>query len=195
MAAMGTRMVVSAGLTAFSAKGYDRVDLDEIARLAGLDRSDVDEFFDGKIDLFMAVVQRVVLDIAAVTEPQPELAPERQLRTALERYVEWAREHADTYLAVHRNGPISHPQVRAMIEASRDMQTRRFLDILAPEVRDAPLVQLVVRGWVEQLVFCCLRWLETRAVDAEDLLDVLVDALFGGVAAATRVSADDPTDW
>ena len=140
------------------------------------------------------MVQRaheVLRELAAVTEPDPELPPEQRLRAAMAAYFAFAERNAVDYRALYEGETACDPGVRALVAGALARQAERLLAILAPDVRALEMVRFAVHGWFRFLVAVCLRWLDEPAVDRDDLSDLCVDTLFSSVAAATRAT---PTD-
>jgi hypothetical protein len=133
----------------------------------------------------------VVWGIARVTEPDASLEPEQRLRASMARYFAFAQEHAEDYRLLYEGDAATTPEVRALVDMALERQSDRLRAVLAPEVRDLPLVQLAVHGWMRFLAATCLRWLDDPSVGREALADLCVDTLFSAVASATRAGAGE----
>jgi len=136
-------------------------------------------------------VREVVRGIARVTEPDPALEPEQRLRASMAAYFAFAREHAEDYRLLYEGDAATAPEVRALVDAALEGQAERLRAVLAPEVRDLPLVGLAIHGWMRFLAATCLRWLDDPSIGREALADLCVDTLFSAVASATRAGAGD----
>jgi hypothetical protein len=132
-------------------------------------------------------------EIGTATEPDPALAPEQQLRSAMHAYFDVVERNAGAYRELYRDALSTDPGLQEFVEEALHRQAERLFALLAPDVRAREMVRLVVHGWFRFLIDACLRWLETRPVDRDALCDVLVDTLFSAVASATRAAA--PEDW
>jgi hypothetical protein len=133
-------------------------------------------------------------EIAAATEPDPSLAPEQQLRAAMDAYFAVIERNAGAYRELYRDALWTDPELQQLVDVSLERQAERLFAILAPDVRAHELVRLVVHGWFRFLIDACLRWLETRPVPRDVLAEVCVDTLFSAVASATR-TASATDEW
>ena len=93
--------ILDAALEVFGEHGLANAHLDEIARRAGISKGTIYLYFDGKDDLFRAVVQRtVVVEVERIARVQRAGTAELQLRHLLGDF--WAYVRTPSLQAVYR---------------------------------------------------------------------------------------------
>lgn len=178
------RQLIQLGMEMFSSRAYEDILIEEIAHQAGISRGLLYHYFPNKRDFYLAVSKAAVDEIRDLTEPDPSLPAIEQVRRALDVFLRKAKERSEGFLTAYRGALAADPEVRGLVEASRVFQSTRVLKALGR--RDpTPLLQLAVRGWVGLVQDVTAQWLQHRALDGEEVRDMLVATLEGAIAGAS----------
>jgi AcrR family transcriptional regulator len=176
------RQLLELGADLFARHGYERLSMARIAREAGISKALLFHYFPSKQAYFAATLEQAALELAALTRPDPALAPVDQLAASLDAYLVWVERHAGAYARLIRSvGAV--PEVRALVERVRDDTAGRILAGIASGDPTPPL-RAAVRGWLWFVDGAVLDWLEHRDLDRETLRALLLETLLGAVAAA-----------
>jgi AcrR family transcriptional regulator len=176
------RRLLELGADLFARHAYEELSLARIARAAGISKALLYHYFPSKQAYFAATLEQAALELAALTRPDPALAPVDQLAASLDAYLVWVERHAGAYARLIRSvGAV--PEVRALVERVRDDTAGRILAGIASGDPTPPL-RAAVRGWLWFVDGAVLDWLEHRDLDRETLRALLLETLLGAVAAA-----------
>lgn len=179
--------LLALGVNFLADHSLDALSMDELARRAGVSRALIFHYFESKQGMQRAVVTTARDSLQHATQPRPELPPRERIDDTLRRFAGFVREHRGTFLSLVRGTASGDPTVRSLVDESREFNAEQlrtaFIELGVPDTR---AVRLALRAWVSfaEEVFVSL------AVDdlADDtaLVDFLVRALNGAVAAATE---------
>ncbi len=145
-------MILEAALRLLSRHGISGVSMRAVAREANVALGLMHYYFDDKTSLIAAALRRVEEQDVAIVEPDPSLAPEERLRSALRRVADpefltveglslrlqlWALTQADeTFASINRRAQRRYQEgLAALIGAARPglserERERRALDIV-----------------------------------------------------------------
>jgi len=184
------RLVIDAARTVFAQQGYNGATIERVARDAGTPRSSVYELFDGKDELFIAVVadaaERFVRHLTtsfAESEPFELRAYVRHNFAAVFDLFENDPESVTVLLNAERGG--LEPPMRAVADTRR-----RVLAGIADRTRDrweqlgidigaaAEMLSLIYFGMAEAVA---VRQARGDGWDREALIDLLTEFTLGGL--------------
>ena len=122
--------IVTAAERLFTARGFDRVSMPEIATASGITAGAIYKHFDSKDDLFFEVVRRAVeaAEIPSTDLPQVVAAYTRPESTLLRRAA----------VEIH-HASAAHPKVRKMLRSSIDQRIGQLRDGIGEAQRDGRL--------------------------------------------------------
>jgi len=183
--------LVRLGIDLFAARSYDDVQIDELARAAGVSKGLLYHYFPTKRDFYVATVQEASRHLLELTATSPDMAPLDRARAGLEAYLNYVDAHAPAYAALMRGGIGSDPEVARIIDETRAAMCDRLLREL-PEIVETPLVRTAVRGWLGFCEATSLDWIERRAVSRDQVLDLMLEVLTSIVPILLRVGAPGP---
>jgi AcrR family transcriptional regulator len=176
------RRLLELGADLFARHAYEELSMARIARAAGISKALLYHYFPSKQAYFAATLEQAAVELAALTRPDPALAPVDQLAASLDAYLVWVERHAGAYARLIRSvGAV--PEVRALVERVRDDTAGRILAGIASGDPTPPL-RAAVRGWLWFVDGAVLDLLEHRDLDRETLRALLLETLLGAVAAA-----------
>jgi AcrR family transcriptional regulator len=165
------------GLSLFSARSYDAVSIDELAKAAGVSKGLLYHYFPTKRDLYVAGLRLASGRLLEQTAPDFTLAPEDRARRGLETYLDFVDRHGQAYVALMRGGIGSDPEVAEILEESRSTFVRRILSDVPPELAGG-LLPLALRGWLGFVEATAIEWITHRAATRDQVVRLLVPLLF-----------------
>lgn len=175
----------------FATRAYDEVSIDDIAREAGVSKGLLYHYFGGKRDFYVACVREAADQLLARTAMTASLPEPERAKAGLEAYLAFAEEHAGAYTALVRSGIGHDPEVLAILDAVRDEIVQRMLTEMG-FAEPRPVFRLAVRSWVGQVEAACLDWLVRPDVPRAALVQLLLGALHGTLAAAKAIDPEAP---
>jgi AcrR family transcriptional regulator len=175
------RRLLELGANLFAHHSYDELSMGRIAREAGISKALLYHYFPSKRAFFAATLAQAAAEVAARTEPDPELPPVDALAGSLDGFLGWIEENAAAYEKLMR-GASSVPEVKELIDRVRYETSARIATAL--EVERRPAGRAAVRGWLWFMDGAVLDWLEHRDLDRAGLRDLLMGTLDGALRAA-----------
>ena len=156
------------GLSLFGKKSYDEISIDEIAQRAGISKGLLYHYFPSKRDFYVAALSVAADELCAATELPPTGDPLADLRAALEAYLDYVERHAPAYVTLFRGGIGNDPDVRAIVDATRERLLERLLSRI--ETAKNPLIENAFRGYVGFVEAAVLDWIDRREVAREEVV-------------------------
>jgi AcrR family transcriptional regulator len=183
------RRLLLLGADLFARFSYDELSMARIAREAGISKALLYHYFPGKQAYFAATLEEKAAELAALTEPDPALAPREQLVSSLDAFLGWVEDNRAAYGKLVRSAA-AIPEVREVVDRVRDATSERILAGIAPGADPPPALRTAVRAWLWYMDGAILDWVEHGDVTREQLRNLLLGTLLGAVTAA---GADPPT--
>lgn len=176
------RQLIDLGLELLSRRPAEQVQVDDIARAAGISRGLLFHYFPSKRHFQLAVVSAAAEQLAAVTEPRPEWGgpgPE-VLRRGLEAFADYVDGHRRLYVGLVRGAAGADPALQAIFDRTRGLVVRRVLEGLGLDPATvAPTLRTAVRGWVGFVEESTLDRLTHGDPGRDELVGLQVAALVG----------------
>lgn len=173
------QQLLELGLELFASQTYDGLSIDEIARRAGISKGLLYHYFPSKRAFYIAAVTAAADQLLEETDidkhgagdtPDPE-----GVREVLRALLSYVSRHRAEYVFLIRGGVGSDPEVGEILEGTRQALLQRMLTRLARfGVVDDPPTRLRLRGWIGFLEASTLDWLQTRELDRDAFLELLV---------------------
>jgi AcrR family transcriptional regulator len=171
------RQLVALGMELFSARPYDAVSIDELAREAGISKGLLYHYFPTKRDFYLATVREAARQLLDRTATPQKMDPLERLRAGLDAYLDYVAEHGPAYSALLRSGIGADAEVAAVVDETRAAFVTRLLEGSPFDVR-GPLARVALRGCVGFVEAATLEWVEDRrGVKREALRELLVQVL------------------
>src|SRR5579871_4960099 len=166
------RQLVALGVDLFSARTYDEVSIDEVARAAGISKGLLYHYFPTKRDFYVATVREAAAQLIARTKTPDHMGAVDRLRAGLDAFFDYVTEHGTAYENLMRSGIGSDTEVAKILDETREAFSARLVEKL--EVR-TELARLSLRGWVGFVEATTLGWLGARdRVSREALRDMMM---------------------
>jgi len=180
------RQLVELGVKLFSARTYDEVSIDELARAAGISKGLLYHYFPTKRDFYVATVRDAAKDLLDRTFLPSDMGSLERLQGGLDAFLDYVADHGTAYMSLLRSGIGADLEVARIVDETRQAFSARLIEGL-PE-GPGPVMRLALRGWVGFVEAATVDWLgSARPIERAKLRDILVEVLFGVVQiAATR---------
>lgn len=176
------RRLVKLGGELFTRYAYDELSMAAIARKAKISKSLLYHYFPSKSEYFRATVSAAAAELAALTEPDPELAPLEALTASLDAFLTWIEENDESYAKLMQSAT-GASEVRDLVVDVRRQTGERLLEAIAPD-GPSPAVRTAVEGWLWFMDGACVDWLAHRDMTREELRNLLLGTLLGTLTAA-----------
>ncbi|MGI8749711.1 MAG: TetR/AcrR family transcriptional regulator [Thermoleophilaceae bacterium] len=176
------RRLLELGGRLFTAHAYDELSMSAIAREAGISKALLYHYFPSKSEYFRATVSAAAEELAALTEPDPDLAPLERLTASLDAFLTWIEENDEPYAKLMQSAT-GASEVRDLVVDVRRRTGARLLEAIAPE-GPTPAVRTAVEGWLWFMDGACVDWLAHRDMTREELRNLLLGTLLGTLTAA-----------
>ncbi len=166
---------------AFSARAYDDVSIDDLAREAKISKGLLYHYFPTKRDLYVAGLREIADELVArVTAVPTNLAPIERARAGLDAYLDHVQSHAKAFVSLMRGGIGSDPEVAQVIESVRARMAQQFFEgaPISPAIANDPRVHMVIRGWLGFVEAVSIDWCASPKLSRDALRELLVPILF-----------------
>jgi AcrR family transcriptional regulator len=185
------RQLVEAALPAFAERGYDAVELKEIAAEVGVTPNLIHHYFPGgKQDLYLEAVRLACAEVVEILDTDPAIDAETRMPANVSAYLSEALIPTPRYMLFMRSTRSPQPEVAAVGAEARD----RIISGVAFNnlgTTDPPSqVRAALIGVIGFLEACAQQWRELRIEDRQPLERLLVDvnlAALSSAGAAGRV--------
>jgi AcrR family transcriptional regulator len=178
------RQLLEAGARVFTDRSYDDASMAEVARAAGISKGLLYHYFPSKRDLFVATLEAAAAELQVLTQPDPSLPIPEQLQAALDAYLGWIDEHADSYAKLMESASGSD-DVRSYMAQVRAGTVERILEALV-KGGDPAAIRTALHGFLWFMDGACLDWLAHRDLTRDQLRDMLLTTFAGAIGAAVQ---------
>ena len=120
------RRLLELGAELFTRFAYDELSMAKIAKEAGISKALLYHYFPSKEAYFLATLEEKAAELAARTQPDPDLPPFEQLASSLDAYLGWIDENASSFDKMIRSS--GGPEVRAVLDRVRAETAQRIVD-------------------------------------------------------------------
>ena len=183
--------LLSLGRALFNTRTYDEISIDDIAGAAGISKGLLYHYFPSKRRFFVEAVRAGAAEMLTLTEPpESDAPPGDRLRIGLDAYLDYVEKNARAYAWLLRTGVGVDPEVREVIEETRQAVVDRIVQGVGVTT-PPPQFRIALRGWIGLVEAASLDWIEhDRDLGRDALRDLLIvplQALFVGVAPETTL--------
>ena len=178
--------LIELGVEMLATRRLDELSVELIASTAGISRGLLFHYFASKQEFHLEVARAAAAEMLRRTQPDPALAPVDALRAALSSFIDYVEENPDNYKSLVRGAASGDVDMRAIFDATRSTMAQRIIAVVAGQglAVDARTT-LAIHGWVGYVEECVVRWIDTRTLGRDELLDLLTKSLPAVVLAAT----------
>ncbi len=181
------------GVELFSRHPYDALTTDVIATEGSVSKGLLFHYFGSKRGFYIATIEQVADDLLAFVELQPGRPAAAAVLDAVERFLDFVRDHAAIYRALLRGGLGADPQSQSIVERVRWTIVQRVWALMAPDrvppaSPDTPLTTsqgLRLYGWVGTVEALSLAWIDHR-IERERIRTLMFESFAPVLAAWSR---------
>jgi len=176
--------ILEASVKIFAEKGFDSAKLDEIARVAGVAKGSIYNYYQSKDELYFSIIKQSFDELFASIDIEPELPFnfEDHFRGRLEKYYKFAQEHPNLFKMVFKGLARFDKEWSGQIRELFMKNIKRenaILENFLPQRKRSDEVVVVITSIVESVIF---NWLiEGQDADLTDRVDLIHDLLLGGI--------------
>ena len=143
------KQLIALGVNALADKPLEALTIESLAADAGVSRGLVFYYFNSKTGLHHEIVRAARDSLMRATEPKPELPPSDRLRDTLVRFVDYARDHRQTFYSLVRGAASGDETVREIVDEVRSAQAERLTTMFSElGVEPSARLHVVLRSWV-----------------------------------------------
>jgi AcrR family transcriptional regulator len=180
------RQLVALGHELFSARTYDEVSIDELARAAGISKGLLYHYFPTKRDFYIATVREAAQQLLDRTDTPRQMEMGDRLNAGIAAWLDYVSGHGPAFISLLRSGIGADVEVARIVDQTREAFLERLLEE-APIEKPSPIVRVALRGWVGLVESAAVEWLGSqRAVKREVLHAFLVETFLGIIQMAAK---------
>jgi AcrR family transcriptional regulator len=170
--------LIALGVEMLATRRLDELSVELIAKAAGISRGLLFHYFSSKQEFHIEVARAAAAEMIRRTEPDTDLSPVDALRGALTSFMDYVEENPDNYKSLVRGGASGDAAMRAIFDKTRSTMAQRVITVLGGlGLETNPRATLAIHGWVAYVEECVVRWIDTRTVERDQLLDMLTKSL------------------
>ncbi|SRR6266536_6268376 len=177
------RQVLAGAARAFARSGYAATSMEDVAAEAGISKLMLYRDFDGKRELYVAVLEGLRRRLAELVADDPEGGASRRGLQALFRA---AREQPDAFVLLFRHAA-REPEFAAYADQFLAAAVARAEERLARELPDPVLLRWSARVVTHTTIEAVIAWLQVG--------DPARDEAFLAALGATPVTQGPPPSW
>ncbi|MDT4916782.1 MAG: hypothetical protein QOH89_1482 [Pseudonocardiales bacterium] len=178
--------LIALGVEMLATRRLDELSVELIAKAAGISRGLLFHYFPSKQHFHLEVARAAAAEMIRRTEPDTSQSPVDALRGALSSFMDYVEENPDNYKSLVRGAASGDTKMRAIFDDTRSTMAQRILDVLTTMgLEVSPRLQLAIAGWVGYVEECVVRWIDTRTIDRDQLLEMLTKSLPAIALSAT----------
>ena len=183
------RQLIEIGLELFSHRSFDDISIDEIAEAAEISKGLLYHYFPSKRDFYIETLRTAAAQLLAMAAGDAIAVSDDPVRDGLDAWLQYAEEHERGYVMLMQGGIGSDPEVRAIVDGTRERFVRRILGGPEGLALSSPTLRLAVRGWIGFVEGATLDWLRDRSLGRDRLRTLLLGSFR---AALTQARELDP---
>jgi AcrR family transcriptional regulator len=163
------------GQDMFSARSYDELSIDEIARAANISKGLLYHYFPSKRNFYVEVIRSAAVELMGATNPSEGGDLAERLSQGVDSYLDYVQDHARPFACLLRSAIGFDPEVRNIVEGTRQAFLNRLLGSV-PE--GSPSMRTALRGWIGFAEGASLDWIDNRDISRAELRSLLIQMAF-----------------
>src|SRR4051812_17091280 len=148
----------------FAQRPYDEVSIEDIASAAGVTRGLVHHYFGGRIDVYVALLERLGAGREDQLRPPAGRSARARVADTVSRWLDWTEANRTIWLATIAHGEdIADPEVRRVV-AELVRRAVALLTVFHADIaEDSPRLRYVLECWTGLNRTATRRWLRGEA--------------------------------
>jgi AcrR family transcriptional regulator len=187
------QQLVALGIGALAHRPLESITIEDLASQAGVSPGLVHYYFGSRQGLHSEIVRTARDAMLRATAPRAELPPLERLRDTLERFVEFVREHAETFYSLVRGAASVDENVRGTIQHARDILASYLRDAFRElGVQESRMLEVAIHAWISFAEQSLIDAANDPAVDPVELAAFLERSALGVLQALDPAGAPVP---
>ena len=194
------QQVLAAALEVFSTSGFHAASMDEIAEHAGVSKPVLYQHFPGKLDLYLAILDAGIDELAATAKGALASTTDNRQRVSgmVTAYFAFVEDPAGAFRLVFESDLANEPQVRDRVDAANLVLAQQTAAVLAEDTGLSNEQALLLASGMQGMVqVAARRWLAgtSRDVSREEAAELITALAWRGIRGfpLTHPPQDDPT--
>ena len=187
--------LLSVAREVFAEDGYHNAAMEKIAQRAGVTKPVLYQHFEGKKELYLALLDSDMARLLAQVSGAIESAsdnPER-IRRGLAAYFNYIEANVDSFRLLFRETMGADPEFRESIDRFHDAAATSIGAIIADETgKSLELAELLARGIMGMSEAAATWWLDRKQeIEKAELVEALAELAWRGLAGLPRRKEDE----
>lgn len=187
--------LLSVAREVFAEDGYPGAAMEKIAQRAGVTKPVLYQHFEGKKELYLALLDSDMSRLLAQVSGAIESAHDNpsRIRKGLAAYFNYIEANVDSFRLLFRETMGADPEFRESIDRFHDAAATSIGAIIADETgKSQELAELLARGIMGMSEAAATWWLDRKQeIEKEELVESLAELAWRGLAALPRRKEDE----
>jgi AcrR family transcriptional regulator len=187
--------LLSVAREVFAEDGYPGAAMEKIAQRAGVTKPVLYQHFEGKKELYLALLDSDMARLLAQVSGAIESAHDNpaRIRKGLAAYFNYIEANVDSFRLLFRETMGADPEFRESIDRFHDAAATSIGAIIADETgKSLELAELLARGIMGMSEAAATWWLDRKQeTDKAELVESLAELAWRGLAALPRRKEDE----
>ncbi|MFD3543638.1 TetR/AcrR family transcriptional regulator [Streptomyces sp. NPDC058662] len=151
--------LIAIGRTLFADTSYDALNMDDIAKHAGVAKGLIYYYFKSKRGYYLAIVEDSVTELVARAGGDTDLPNAERVRRTIDGYLRYAEHHQAAYRTIVTGGVGSDAEVLAIRDAVREELVATIAEGAYGTRTVPPIARLALVGWLSAVEGITLEWI------------------------------------
>ena len=187
--------LLSVAREVFAEDGYPGAAMEKIAQRAGVTKPVLYQHFEGKKELYLALLDSDMSRLLAQVSGAIESAHDNpsRIRKGLAAYFNYIEANVDSFRLLFRETMGADPEFRESIDRFHDAAATSIGAIIADETgKSLELAELLARGIMGMSEAAATWWLDRKQeIEKAELVESLAELAWRGLAALPRRKEDE----
>jgi len=187
--------LLSVAREVFAEDGYPGAAMEKIAQRAGVTKPVLYQHFEGKKELYLALLDSDMSRLLAQVSGAIESAQDNpsRIRKGLAAYFNYIEANVDSFRLLFRETMGADPEFRESIDRFHDAAATSIGAIISDETgKSLELAELLARGIMGMSEAAATWWLDRKQeIEKVELVDSLAELAWRGLAALPRRKEDE----
>jgi AcrR family transcriptional regulator len=187
--------LLSVAREVFAEDGYPGAAMEKIAQRAGVTKPVLYQHFEGKKELYLALLDSDMARLLAQVSGAIESAHDNpsRIRKGLAAYFNYIEANVDSFRLLFRETMGADPEFRESIDRFHDAAATSIGAIIADETgKSLELAELLARGIMGMSEAAATWWLDRKQeIEKAELVESLAELAWRGLAALPRRKEDE----
>ena len=187
--------LLSVAREVFAEDGYPGAAMEKIAQRAGVTKPVLYQHFEGKKELYLALLDSDMSRLLAQVSGAIESAHDNpsRIRKGLAAYFNYIEANVDSFRLLFRETMGADPEFRESIDRFHDAAATSIGAIIADETgKSQELAELLARGIMGMSEAAATWWLDRKQeIEKAELVESLAELAWRGLAALPRRKEDE----